>query len=258
MNMKKEVKKRGQVTIFIIIALVIVALGVLIYLFYPQISTALGFEEKNPYVFMQTCLEDEIQTNVNILSLQGGSLEPEFYYLYNNEKTEYLCYTVEDYATCVMQQPMLKEHIEAEIEKEIKEEVTDCFNSLKDSYENRGYSVNLQTGDTKVELLPKRIVTSFTHTLTLTKDGTERYDKFKIILNNNLYELVSIANSILSWETRYGDAETTIYMDYYHNLKVEKLKQSDGTKIYILTDRDTQDKFQFATRSGAWPAGYGE
>jgi len=256
--MKKEAKKRGQVTIFIIIALVIIAMGALIYIFYPEISAILGFEEKNPYSFMQTCLEEEIQTNVDALSLQGGSLNPEFYYLYDNSKVEYLCYTIEDYATCVVQQPMLKEHIEAEIENKIKEEVTGCFNSLKDSYEKRGYSVNLQPGDTKVELLPKRIVTSFNHTLTLTKDSTERYDNFRISLNNNLYERVSIANSILSWEARYGDAETTIYMDYYHNLKVEKLKQSDGTKIYILTDRDTQNKFQFATRSGAWPAGYGE
>jgi len=77
-----------------------------------------------------------------------------------------------------------------------------------------------------------------------------------VILNNNLYELVSIVNSILNWEARYGDSETTIYMNYYHDLKVEKKKQSDGSTIYILTDRNTLDKFQFASRSVAWPPGY--
>ena len=255
--MKKRMRKHGQVTIFIIVAIVIVVLGVLIYFLYPSIKATFGFEAKTPSAFMQTCLEDEIENNVEKLSLQGGSLEPELYYLYDNEKVEYLCYSEEDYATCVMQQPMLKEHIEDEIESSIREEVAECFNDLIDSYEKRGYNINLQNGEIKVELLPKRIVVSFTHKLILTKTETERYDKLSVVLRNNLYELVSIANSILNWEAHYGDAETTIYMDYYHDLKVEKLKQTDGTKIYILTDRNTKDKFQFATRSVAWPAGFG-
>ena len=77
------------------------------------------------------------------------------------------------------------------------------------------------------------------------------------MLNNNLYELVSITNSILNWESKYGDAETTVYMNYYHDLKVEKMKQSEGTTVYILTDKNNENKFQFASRSVAWPPGYG-
>jgi hypothetical protein len=46
-------------------------------------------------------------------------------------------------------------------------------------------------------------------------------------------------------------------MNYYHDLKVEKKKQLDGTNIYILTDRNNENKFQFASRSVAWPPGYG-
>ena len=46
-------------------------------------------------------------------------------------------------------------------------------------------------------------------------------------------------------------------MTYYPWLKVEKILRDDGTKIYILTDRNTGDKFEFAVRSVAWPPGYG-
>ena len=153
---------------------------------------------------------------------------------------------------------MLKEHIESEIKNEIKEEVSTCFNSMKESYQKKGYNVNLKKGETGVELLPKRIVATFYYSFTLTKgEDSEKYDSFRVVLNNNLYELVSIANSILEWETTYGDAETTVYMNYYHDLKVEKKKQSDGTTIYILTDINTGNKFQFASRSVAWPPGYG-
>ena len=246
----------AQVTIFIIVAIVIVALGILIYLLYPKIESSLGGGEENPQTFMQNCLEENIAETVGILSSQGGSMNPENYFLYNNEKIEYLCYTNENYKTCIIQQPAIKKHIEKEIENAIKEESIVCFNDMKESYQNRGYEVQLSSGQTKVELLPKRIVTTFSSTLTLRKTNTERYEEFVIVLNNNLYELTSITESILDWEASYGDAETTTYMNYYHDLKVEKLKQTDGTKIYILTDRNSGNKFQFATRSVAWPAGY--
>ena len=252
-----EKNNLGQVTIFIIIAIVIVVIGVLIFLFYPQIKAGLGFEEKNPSAFIQDCIEEEIENSVGKLSLQGGSMNPEHYIMHDNEKIEYLCYTGEYYKTCIMQQPMLKQHIESEIENEIKAEVKNCFDSMKESYEKRGYSVNLRQGEINIELLPKRIIAVFDYSLTLVKGDSKTYESFRVILNNNLYELVSIANSILNWEASYGDAETTIYMDYYHDLKVEKKKQSDGSTIYILTERDTGNKFQFASRSVAWPPGYG-
>jgi hypothetical protein len=56
-------------------------------------------------------------------------------------------------------------------------------------------------------------------------------------------------------EARYGNSETTIYMDYYHNLKVEKSEQTDGSTVYRLTDRKDGSVFQFASRSIAWPPG---
>ena len=247
--------KRGQVTIFIIIAIIIIALAFLIYSFYPQIKSTIGAEEKNPVSYIQTCLEDKIKDVATELSLQGGSMSPENYVLYEDEEIEYLCYTNEYYKNCVVQQPMLKRHVELEINKEIESTVSSCFASMKDSYEKKGYDVVLKTGDKRIELLPKRIVGTFNYSLTLTKGDTQKYDSFVVIVNNNLYELVSIANSIIEWETTYGDAEVTTYMTYYPDLKVEK-KSGNGGKIYILTDRNTGSKFQFATRGQIWPAGY--
>lgn len=248
---------KGQVTVFIIAAILIVGIVLAIYFFRPGASTTTDFDEGGPNEFIQTCIEEEIENSVDLVSSQGGSIQPENFILYQDDKIEYLCYTSEYYKTCSVQQPLLKEHIESEIEKEIREEVTNCFNELKRSYEEKSYTVNLVLGETRVELLPKRVVTRFNHTLTLTRTDTERYESFTVMLNNNLYELTSIANSIIDWESTYGNAETTIYMTYYKDLKVEKKTQQDGSTIYILTDRNTENKFQFASRSVAWPPGYG-
>ncbi len=251
-----NMKKRGQVTVFIIIGIIIIAAGILIYSFYPQISIALGFGPENPSAFIQNCIEDEIVEKLEIVSLQGGSLSPEHYIMYDDSMTEYLCYQEEYYKTCVVQQPMLKSHLESEVEKGIKARTDVCFENLKQSYIKQGYGVELKQGSIDVELLPKEVITIFNHSLVLTKNGVEAYNSFEVSVQNNLYELVSVANSILDWESRLGDAETTLYMNYYHNLKVEKKKQTDGSTIYILTNRDTENKFQFASRSIAWPPGY--
>ena len=248
--------KKGQVTIFIIIAIAIIGLAVLIFQVVPRTSTTAGASANNPEGFLEICLKERIEDVIETISLQGGNFEPELSILYQSNEISYLCYTSEDFKLCSNQQPLLKRHVESEIKKNIESEAEACFREMKISFEDRGYGVSLSEGVTRVELLPKRVVASFdNYRLTLTKGDTEIHDSFNIILNNNLYEFVGITNSILSWEALYGEAETTIYMTYYRDLKVEKLEQIDGSRVYILTDRNTGSKFQFASRSNAWPPG---
>jgi hypothetical protein len=253
--MIKKREKGGQVAIFIIIAILIVALAVLLYLYWPKLFPSTSPQTKNPSQYIQDCMEEKIKQAVDTVSLQGGSINPGAYYEYDNNRIEYLCYTNQYYRPCVVQQPMLAQHIQSEILNEIKDATVTCFNSMEDSYDTQGYTTDMKTGDTIVELLPDKIVTTFEYELTLTKGETSKYNNFKIVLDNNLYRMVSIANSIIGYETLYGKAETTSYMNYYHDLKVERIKQVDETAIYILTDRNSKDVFQFASRSYAFPPG---
>jgi hypothetical protein len=66
-----------------------------------------------------------------------------------------------------------------------------------------------------------------------------------------------IATSIVDFSSTVGDAETLNYVQFYPNLKIEKLKK-EGDTIYTLTNVVTNEQFRFATRSLVWPAGYGE
>ena len=247
--------KRSQITIFVIIAIMIIVIGVLAYLFLPKIQTGFGVSTNNPNVFIQNCMSKSLSETIEKISLQGGSLNPGNYILYQNEKVEYLCYTEEDYTQCVMQKPLLKNQIENEIKQNLVSGKTSCLESLKKNFEAQGYNVDIQPGDSNVEILPGRVEMNFQNVLTLRKDSSERYDDLGAVTNNNLYEMIGIAGSILNMEARYGDAETTVYMNYYHHLKVEKFKQDEGSTIYVISDRNTGEKFQFATRSIAFPAG---
>ncbi len=240
-------KKRGQLTIFIIIAIMVVAIGTLLYLFWPRISSVFQ-GEKNPQVFIQECMEEEIGEIVEIVSLQGGSLNPEAFYTYNGNRVEYLCYMNKDYAPfCVVQQPYLREHVKNEIKTGIEDSANSCFDSMRESFIKRGYGVSLSEGSTDVELLPGRVVTTFNRELTLTKGNSERYERFVVVLDNNIYELISIANSIVNSEAKWGDADTDTLSRFYHELVIMRPVKGDDGSVYVLKWKD--DKFQFASKA---------
>ena len=242
-------EKKGQVTIFVIIAIVIVAAGAAVYTFYPGIKDTVGLTPDNPSSFIENCMEDDLTSTIELVSSNGGSVNPQNYFLYDESQVDYLCYTTES-LQCVVQKPLLKQSIEIEIRENIKGKVDSCFAELRNNFESQGNVVEYKQGKLSIELLPQIIITKIEKDLKLTKGGeTENYDKIELVFNNNLYELISIANSIIESEVEFGEAETTTYMNYYHDLKVERKEQSEGTNIYILTTRSTGDKFQFASRS---------
>jgi hypothetical protein len=252
--------KNAQVTIFVVIALVIVGAGILVYFLFPDtisdfVST--GSDLENPQLKLQQCVEENIVETIQTLSLQGGDLDPTNYILYDDSKVRYLCYTGEYYQPCVMQESMLINYVENQIEGTVLEQADNCFKDLIDEYEKKGYVVSVGSGDITLELVPENVVINFDRSVTLTKEETRTYEGFDIVVNNNIYELLEITNKILDDEAKYGDSETTTVMEQYHHIKVEKDLKTDGSTIYTLTNRDTEDKFMFASRSLVMPPGYG-
>lgn len=246
---------KGQVTIFIIIGVLVVAAVLIIFLLVPRLNTGPATDSANPSAFIESCIMGDLEDTIVTLSLQGGQLAPTSYYVFENNNVGYTCYTNEYYKTCIVQQPLLHSQIEKELAEALSDVSDTCFSLLQQQYEDEGYSVSMDLGETQVSLLPKRIVILYNHSLALTKTDTRSIEEISVVLNNNLYELVGIALSITKWESNFGDAQTTPYMDLYRDLKVEKKKQSEGTTIYMLTDRNNGNTFQFATRSVAWPPG---
>jgi hypothetical protein len=257
MSKKKRVillNSKSQVTLFIIIALLIVFILVMLFVNKAKIINFFG-EETSPIEQIQKCIKDSAQDGIKTLSSQGGSLSPKNYYLYEGNKVEYLCYTMEYYKPCVMQKPLLRQSIENELKAYLEPKINECLENIKTSLENSGYNVLFKKPKVSIELLPKNVVINSATDLAIEKEKTESYNNIKTIVPYNLYDFSMIASSIANFETRYGDIETLSYMLYYPNLKLEKKTQSEGTRVYILTWRDSQQKFMFATRSVAFAAG---
>ena len=88
--------KRGQIAIFVIVAVMIVAVVLVVFL---NPGGKIGISrDVNPSSYLSNCIEPKVEETIEILSRQGGYMVPENYVLYQNEKIQYLCYTNKQYS----------------------------------------------------------------------------------------------------------------------------------------------------------------
>lgn len=251
--MEKMKLKKGQVSIFIILGILIVL--ILLILFSRDAGFDTIFVKQSPYQEIEGCAQTAIQEGLDILMLQGGVIGSENYFMYEGKKIDYVCYSENEYENCIMQKPILTNTIRDELVKYSTPKIKSCLNSVKSSLESRGYSVVMRDPEIVIDLVPDNVLVDMNLGLRIGKTGVESFDHIRTGIKSKIYNFALITSSISQWETRYGDSETLNYMLYYPSLKVEKKKQSEGTTIYILTDRDSNEKFYFASRSIAIPAG---
>lgn len=244
--------KKGQVTLFVILALIVV--GVVIVMFaFP--SANVFSSELNPSSYLRSCIEPEVENIKNTLSVQGGYTNPDNYAMYQDLRLQYLCYTSENYVPCSVQQPLLLKHIQEQMKAHIEPRAKQCFEDLKDQYESRGFEVTSGNSEINVGILPGNIVVDFIAPLTLRREDTQTFQKFSVGMQSEWYTLINTAVNIIQYESTFGDSETSLYISYYPNLIIEKTRRGDGSTIYQLRDVTSEDEFAFATRSLVWPQG---
>ncbi len=244
-----NMEKRGQVTIFIIVAIIIVV-GILSYFLWikptyiTDKSGALGFEG---------CVEDVVEQAISELELKAGFINPEFTYAYNGQELTYLCYTNDYYETCTVQVPFLKNAFDEQMEQLIRSDIDSCYSNSIEDLKAQGYSVSTGTIEYDVLIEPSVVRVEIDAPTIV---GSQQFARFNVKVNAPTYDMVMIATSILQFETKYGDADTTAIMEFYPDYIVKKMKRSDGTTVYFLEHKILGNKFQFASKSLVWPAGY--
>jgi len=250
--------KKGQVTIFVIIAVAIVGLILFLFLFKGG-PTLFKTGEISPNTFLKDCMEPDLRKAVDVLGKNGSYEKPEGTVMYKGDAYKYLCYTSEYYKTCTIQQPFIKNNFEKELARMLRPKAEQCAQSLIAEYKSRGYSVLSQkTPEVNISIVPESIRAEFFVNIALTKGGvTQQINKFQADLDSEMYNLLFIAGSIIDFEATFGNSETTAYMQYYPDLRIDKTKLSEDGTIYVLSNVVTKEVFRFASRSLAWPAGYG-
>ncbi len=246
--------KKGQLTIFIILGIAI--LIILIVLFSRAGDFRFILLGKTPAERIEECSLEYLEKGMEIISLQGGSINPENYYLYKGNKLEYICYNEESFQECVMQKPLLKQSVEEELTKFVRSNIDVCLENVKMQAERTGSSVSYKEPVISVELVPGDVLMNIELDLKVSKgEESQLYRNIRTDVSSKLYDFVITANSITNIEAKYGDSDTGPYMYKDKSLKVEKIKRDDN-RIYILTDRKTGEKFMFIIKSIPIPPGW--
>ncbi|MBI2452479.1 hypothetical protein HYV50_05415 [Candidatus Pacearchaeota archaeon] len=249
--------KRGQVAIFVIIAIVIVVAGILIYYLFPDVRSVIS-GEIDPTIFIQSCVGEEFKSQIKTLAEQGGYANPEGYILYEDKKAKYLCYTSEYYLPCRVQQPLINENFENELNNAIKNKIDSCFNEMRGEFEDRGYEVSGDISGSDVKIVPNKIQLAMNGKFGATKgEETKTFNEVNYEIPSKMYNLVMIATSIVDFESSLGNTETSLYVGNYPDIIIQKTKLTDGSTVYTVKDATTNEEFTFASRSLAWPGGYG-
>ncbi|MFC1682121.1 hypothetical protein ACFL0X_00720 [Nanoarchaeota archaeon] len=258
-------EKRGQVTIFIIIAVVIVAAVVLFFVFRSGAVPGIpGFgKDVNPETFLDECIEPEVREAVDMLSLRGGDLDSSLYKTFKFEaegefrNITYLCYNQNYYQACINQQPMLMSHLSDELKEYISNDVEVCFDELVSGLEKQGNEVIVNNAnELEVDLLPGKIKVELDRKITLTKNNVaEEQESFEIIIPSKFYDLASVAHEIVNQETSFCNFDYLGFMAFYPEFEITKFKTGDSTTIYTVENKKTKERFRFAVRGCVIPPG---
>lgn len=240
--------KGGQLTIFVIIAILIVFV-IFIYFYWASPDFLFSRFERMDF---DSCVLEAFDKEIEKLSLTGG-IENGPSFKFRGDSIPYYCYTNIPYTTCTVQHPMVKQSFERQLLKKMEQRVNECYEDSVEDLRERGFEVITGEVEVNLTIIPKRINVEIKAPTAV--EG-QRFVNYRMNVDSPIYDLLMIATSILQYEASYGDAPISEFMFYYNNIIVDKLKQGDSTTIYIISDKNSDLKFQFASRSLIWPAGY--
>jgi len=243
-------------TIWVIIALVIVGAIILVYSFTREEVRLEIREEISPQGFVEDCARDATRDVVDVILPQGGFVSPENYKIYNDKPVAYLCLNNANYYPCINQHPLFLSEVRDEIEKNITSKVDACFLKMKSRMKDRGADVSLGGMDVEVELIPSEIRIGVDRDVTITRqEETQTLKEMNFRIDSPVYELINVAMEIANSEAKFCYFEHVGYMIAYPEFKIEKHVMSDETKIYTIVDKKTGKELSIAIRSCVIPPG---
>jgi len=207
---------------------------------------------------IEGCMVDAVKESLTYMEKQSGFPGLTFSYLYQGESIPYLCYTNLYLQNCINQRPFLSQYFTEQLKKIAQEKIYQCYDTYLEELKSRGYQATNAEKSIDISLNPGQIIVKLNAPLVISDlESTQKFSEFKTFVNSPIYELLMIATYIVQQETKYGDSTIDQPMIFYPNIKIEKIRRDDGNVVYIISDKNTKDTIKFATRSLAWPPGYG-
>jgi len=256
-------EKVGQVSVWIILGIVLVASIILFFLLAtgPGINLpSEGDSSLDVENFLEQCARGKVEEAVEIMLPQGGFVNPENTVVFDNIDVEYVCYNGGQFQPCVHQHPVLINEMKLEIAEHIYPEVVSCISRMKTEFESRGADVSLGSGGVEllIDMAEEEISVEITKDIGIDKKGeTRRIDSVRFEIASPAYNLAKIAMEISDQEARYCYFEFVGYNALYPRYEIEPHTLSDQSKVYRIRDRKSGKEMNIGVRSCAIGPGGG-
>ncbi len=245
-------KKRGQVTAFVILGIIIVALVLLllytktdVFMFTPS-PEDLDKVMSDIRTDVISCIGKVSDEPIRRIALQGGYLStPEgTYRLYDDVTISYLCYNMENDPRC-RNRMLRKGDMEEQLNKAIDFALSTCVN-VKDFESGKIKIDTPEKWEVTTAINPESVLVTVNYPVTIKSETAMlKEDSFSKAFKYPLGELYDVSQDILDFETTYGEFDQLTYMLVNHGLyRIEKLRPYPD-KIYLLNKEDSNYMFQF-------------
>ena len=203
--------KRGQVTIFIILAILIVG-GAVAYFFLKDYLVASSVPEnmKPVYDYYLSCVQEHTEQGITLLGEQGGYIEvPEFIpgssYMPFSSQLDFLGQPV-PYWMYVSGNNFLKEQkptksmMEQQLKEYVEERIDDCDFS---DYNLQGFDVVIDKGNADVKINEKNVDVSLDNSVKIYFEGESAIvNNHKFSISSKLGKFYDLASKVFDYEKK--------------------------------------------------------
>ena len=239
MNLKRGMpllfrKKNGQLTIFIIVAISIVAAVFLFFIIRQNLSVSQIPSNLEPaYNTFLSCLQDDISAGADILGTQGGYIElPQFVpgsaYMPFSSQLDFLGNPI-PYWYYVSGNNVQKEQVptksgmELQLEKYVQDRIKDC---KFDSYYSQGFEISLGDPKARISINDNTIELSLDENFAVKNGDSNAFvSNHKVSVNSELGGLYNSARKIYDYE------QSKLFLENYGIDTIRLYAPVDGIEL---------------------------
>ncbi len=246
-----KMMKRGQVTVFIILGIVILVAIALVYSLRnlvgigiePQRFLSLRLEPLRDDV--NRCIDKEARDALYLIGKQGGTLDPIKYKFYNGNNVNYLCYNIVGDERCSNHIVLVTDMVK-ELNNYLQSKLSDCIN-IKGISKKLFYNINVGKLSVDTRILANDVLVKVNLPITLSKgESTLSISDFSKTVNIPLGSLYDTVYDIVDSETSTGEFLQLPYMLAKRGSVEVNVDKPYPDKIYILNKKNDNYIFQFA------------
>jgi hypothetical protein len=255
MNKKSfEKSKRGQITIFIIIGVIIVLAIAMIFIATRKSPEQISYKE-NPKAGIQQCVKNALNAAEKTVIIHGGFEKPNSYVRFNGTDVVFICYTEDNNELCINEHPLLNIEVQKELKRIIEPKIVKCFEDLKAEMINNNYKE--ESLNVNIVILPSQILANITKKITYNQaDRIIVLEDFDTRITSPLYDFIRIENRIVNEEVDCVCGKDTCNADlisinrYNRGFEITKPAYSGkGAEIYSIKEMDSGKIFNLAVRN---------